>query len=238
MSCWRSLIAGLTAPCASTMVTITARTLVVPITNLIMSSLPSLRLLLPTILLVQCRPHARWAHLHRFFVQEIQRVWHTLLLARTAQVVEAVARNTTLQRGNAADLIASEVRTSHVCCRPRRSTRGQRLYPYSTLTGVFFKLPSGTLSDVLGRKRMMVPGALFFAARRLSIPSFTILGRCLCCRAQKLDRSIMRPAHKHDEGLRARVLRRSFQLGRLDAAQMAPARKAHVVQSNGVGASG
>src|SRR5215471_764484 len=57
------------------------------------------------------------------------------------------------------------------------------------------------------------------------------------CRAQKLDRSIMRPAHKHDEDLRARVLRRSFQLGRVDAAQMAPARRAHVVQSNGVGAS-
>jgi|SRR6516225_6928815 hypothetical protein len=60
----------------------------------------------------------------------------------------------------------------------------------------------------------------------------------LGCRAQKLDRSIMRPAHKHDEDLRARILRRSFQLGRVDAAQMAPARRAHVVQSNGVGASG
>src|SRR5215471_904817 len=34
----------------------------------------------------------------------------------------------------------------------------------STITGVFFKLPSGALSDVLGRKRMMVLGALFFAA--------------------------------------------------------------------------
>jgi MFS transporter, DHA1 family, multidrug resistance protein len=34
----------------------------------------------------------------------------------------------------------------------------------STLTGVFFKLPSGALSDVLGRKRMMVLGAVFFAA--------------------------------------------------------------------------
>src|SRR6266446_808880 len=33
----------------------------------------------------------------------------------------------------------------------------------STVTGVFFKLPSGALSDVLGRKRMMVLGALFFA---------------------------------------------------------------------------
>src|SRR6266481_3205989 len=34
----------------------------------------------------------------------------------------------------------------------------------STITGVFFKLPSGALSDVLGRKRMMILGALFFAA--------------------------------------------------------------------------
>ena len=33
----------------------------------------------------------------------------------------------------------------------------------STITGVFFKLPAGVLSDVLGRKRMMVLGALFFA---------------------------------------------------------------------------
>jgi MFS family permease len=33
----------------------------------------------------------------------------------------------------------------------------------STLTGVFFKLPSGALSDVLGRKCMMLLGALFFA---------------------------------------------------------------------------
>src|SRR5262249_36122991 len=34
----------------------------------------------------------------------------------------------------------------------------------STITGIFFKLPSGALSDVLGRKQMMVIGALFFAA--------------------------------------------------------------------------
>jgi DHA1 family multidrug resistance protein-like MFS transporter len=33
----------------------------------------------------------------------------------------------------------------------------------STITGVFFKLPAGALSDVLGRKRMMVLGAVFFA---------------------------------------------------------------------------
>src|SRR5712671_1302818 len=34
----------------------------------------------------------------------------------------------------------------------------------STITGVFLKLPAGALSDVLGRKRMMVAGALFFSA--------------------------------------------------------------------------
>lgn len=34
----------------------------------------------------------------------------------------------------------------------------------STITGVFFKLPAGALSDVLGRRRMLVLGALFFAA--------------------------------------------------------------------------
>src|SRR5262249_34666681 len=34
----------------------------------------------------------------------------------------------------------------------------------STITGCFFKRPSGALSDVLGRKHMMVLGALFFAA--------------------------------------------------------------------------
>lgn len=33
----------------------------------------------------------------------------------------------------------------------------------STVTGVLFKLPAGALSDVLGKKRMMVLGGLFFA---------------------------------------------------------------------------
>src|SRR6266545_1601787 len=33
----------------------------------------------------------------------------------------------------------------------------------STVTGVFFKLPSGALSDVLGRRRVMILGAAFFA---------------------------------------------------------------------------
>ncbi len=34
----------------------------------------------------------------------------------------------------------------------------------STITGVAIKLPAGALSDVLGRKRMMLLGCLFFAA--------------------------------------------------------------------------
>jgi DHA1 family multidrug resistance protein-like MFS transporter len=33
----------------------------------------------------------------------------------------------------------------------------------STLTGVLFKLPAGALSDILGRRRVMLLGALFFA---------------------------------------------------------------------------
>src|SRR2546425_9006528 len=33
----------------------------------------------------------------------------------------------------------------------------------STITGVLIKLPAGALSDVLGRKRMMLLGCLFFA---------------------------------------------------------------------------
>jgi MFS family permease len=34
----------------------------------------------------------------------------------------------------------------------------------STITGVFIKLPAGALSDILGRKKMMLLGCLFFAA--------------------------------------------------------------------------
>jgi len=33
----------------------------------------------------------------------------------------------------------------------------------STITGVLFKLPAGTLSDLLGRRRLMLLGAVFFA---------------------------------------------------------------------------
>src|SRR5882672_10672104 len=40
----------------------------------------------------------------------------------------------------------------------------------STITGVFFKLPSGALSDVLGRKRMLMLGAVFFAVPHFLYP--------------------------------------------------------------------
>ena len=33
----------------------------------------------------------------------------------------------------------------------------------STVTGIFFKLPAGALSDVIGRKKTMLIGLLFFA---------------------------------------------------------------------------
>jgi MFS family permease len=40
----------------------------------------------------------------------------------------------------------------------------------STVTGVFFKLPAGALSDVIGKKRMMLLGALFFAVPPFAYP--------------------------------------------------------------------
>ncbi|MCC6475083.1 MAG: MFS transporter, partial [Burkholderiales bacterium] len=40
----------------------------------------------------------------------------------------------------------------------------------STATGVFFKLPSGALSDVLGRRRMLLLGGLFFAVPPVLYP--------------------------------------------------------------------
>ena len=33
----------------------------------------------------------------------------------------------------------------------------------STVTGIFFKLPSGALSDIIGRKKTMMIGLLVFA---------------------------------------------------------------------------
>ncbi len=43
----------------------------------------------------------------------------------------------------------------------------------STVTGIFFKLPAGALSDVWGRKRMMLLGALFFALPPFAYPLIT-----------------------------------------------------------------
>ncbi len=48
----------------------------------------------------------------------------------------------------------------------------------STVTGIFFKLPSGALSDVIGRKRTMLIGLLFFAFMPftyLLIKNYTLL---------------------------------------------------------------
>src|SRR6266571_4680756 len=47
----------------------------------------------------------------------------------------------------------------------------------STITGVFFKLPAGALSDVLGRKRMMVAGAIFFPVASAYVSSLAETGR-------------------------------------------------------------
>lgn len=50
----------------------------------------------------------------------------------------------------------------------------------STITGIFFKLPSGALSDVFGKKRLMVIGGLFFAVPPFLYPfvtdAMTLLG--------------------------------------------------------------
>ena len=40
----------------------------------------------------------------------------------------------------------------------------------STVTGIFFKLPAGALSDIIGRKRTMLIGLLFFAFMPLRHP--------------------------------------------------------------------
>jgi DHA1 family multidrug resistance protein-like MFS transporter len=52
----------------------------------------------------------------------------------------------------------------------------------STITGVFLKLPSGALSDVLGRKRMMVLGGLFFAGPPFLYPLIHDPGSLLALR--------------------------------------------------------
>jgi len=43
----------------------------------------------------------------------------------------------------------------------------------STITGIFVKLPAGALSDILGRRRMMLLGAIFFAVPPFLYPLVT-----------------------------------------------------------------
>jgi MFS transporter, DHA1 family, multidrug resistance protein len=43
----------------------------------------------------------------------------------------------------------------------------------STITGIFIKLPAGALSDILGRRRMMLLGSLFFALPPFLYPFIT-----------------------------------------------------------------
>ncbi|HXV78801.1 MAG TPA: MFS transporter [Candidatus Binatia bacterium] len=43
----------------------------------------------------------------------------------------------------------------------------------STITGIFIKLPAGALSDIIGRRRMMLLGALFFAGPPFLYPLVT-----------------------------------------------------------------
>jgi len=43
----------------------------------------------------------------------------------------------------------------------------------STITGIFIKLPAGALSDILGRRRMMLLGAVFFAVPPFLYPLIT-----------------------------------------------------------------
>src|SRR2546426_4951950 len=52
----------------------------------------------------------------------------------------------------------------------------------STITGVVIKLPAGALSDVLGRKRMMLLGCLFFAAPPFLYPFVRSPGALLALR--------------------------------------------------------
>jgi len=52
----------------------------------------------------------------------------------------------------------------------------------STVTGVFIKLPAGALSDVLGRKRMMLLGCLFFAGTPFLYPLVDSPGSLLALR--------------------------------------------------------
>jgi len=52
----------------------------------------------------------------------------------------------------------------------------------STVTGVLFKLPAGALSDILGRRRVMLLGAVFFAVPPFVYPFITDAGALLALR--------------------------------------------------------
>lgn len=52
----------------------------------------------------------------------------------------------------------------------------------STVTGVVFKLPAGAMSDILGRRRMMLLGAVFFAVPPFLYPFVTGSGALLALR--------------------------------------------------------
>jgi MFS transporter, DHA1 family, multidrug resistance protein len=52
----------------------------------------------------------------------------------------------------------------------------------STVTGVLFKLPAGALSDILGRRRVMLLGAVFFAVPPFVYPFVTDAGALLAVR--------------------------------------------------------
>ncbi|MGE5269659.1 MAG: MFS transporter [Thiohalocapsa sp.] len=52
----------------------------------------------------------------------------------------------------------------------------------STVTGVVFKLPAGALSDIIGRRRMLLLGALFFAVPPFLYPFVTDYGALLALR--------------------------------------------------------
>jgi MFS family permease len=75
----------------------------------------------------------------------------------------------------------------------------------STITGIFFKLPSGALSDVLGRKRMMVLGGLFFALPPFLYPFVAIRG---CCSRSALSTALRPRSFRRSPPLTSRALPR------------------------------
>src|SRR6516162_833570 len=68
----------------------------------------------------------------------------------------------------------------------------------STVTGVLFKLPAGALSDLLGRRRVMLLGAVFFAVPPFIYPVVEDAGALLVLRfvmalRQRSSRRLHRP---------------------------------------------